>query len=325
MRALNKTVGCSNLNLLAGLSLIICLSACGDGGGGSGNGITLPTAPVTITPQNAPQVAGAAVDAAFGGAALPVGVTSASSSAASAAAAANTVARIGRSAALQVISQGATPAVVTGAVTTTNCLISGTMTLSTTSSTSGSTTYSNCSDVAGETMNGTVSLSNIVSTPSSLSTDAVFDLTITTASPANTMTAIGDMHLFIDTMTITMSGTSLSMGNTDSALGNLGLQNYSISFDSLGNFTVMTFTFASTAINGTAVFTMTSPFLYSGGMLPSSGTATISGANSTVLKLTVLGDETAVGSQVQLELSTNGGSTYAAPTNVTWASISSKI
>lgn len=327
MYAVSNVVNRLGLRLIALSCLIAGLAACGGGGGGSGTGITLPTAPVTITQTNSPQVAGAAVDAAFGGAALPVGVQiSPSTSAASAAAAANTVARIGQAAALQIISQGAASAIALGAVTTTNCLVSGTKTISTTSSTSGIATYNNCSDVAGVTMNGTMSLSNIVLTQLSLSTDAVFNLTLTTASPANTMTAIGDMHLYMDATTITMSGSSLSMGNSDPAIGNFGLQSYLITFNSSGTFTAMTFTFASTAINGTATFTMTSQFVSTGGMFPSSGAATVTGANSTKLKITVLGDETApVGSQVMLELSTDNGVTYAAPTYVTWAAVSSNL
>ncbi len=121
-----------------------------------------------------------------------------------------------------------------------------------------------------------------------------------------------------------MSGSSLSMTNTDATLGNFVLSNYSIVTDSTGHATAMTFDFATP--DGIATFTMTTPFVNTGGIFPSSGAAIIAGASSTALRFTVLGDETAApGSQVKLELSTDGGATYATPVYVTWASISSLI
>jgi len=123
-----------------------------------------------------------------------------------------------------------------------------------------------------------------------------------------------------------MSGTSLAMGNTDSTLGNYGLQNYLIAINGTGTTTAMAFTFSGTRINGTAAFVMTSQLASTGGLFPSSGSATITGANSTVLKVTVLGDENAApGSQVQLELSTDGGNSYLPATFDTWANVSIRI
>lgn len=196
-------------------------------------------------------------------------------------------------------------------------------------STAGTITFSNCSDIAGITDNGTLSFSNFVVTGSLYSADYVYNLTYTYSSPfpANTSAITGDMHvsnLDSNTGAGTISGTSLSMTNTDPTLGNFVLRNYSITTDSTGHNTAMTFTF--NAPGGTATFTMITPFVSTGGIFPSSGAATITGASSTVLKFTVLGDETAVpGSQVKLELSTDGGTTYAAPLYVTWAGISSLI
>lgn len=329
MRALNNTASRFNLNLIAGLTLIISLAACGGGNSSSssGNGITLPTAPVTITPTNAPQVAGAAVDAAFGGTSLPTGVQT-SAPAPSAVATVQKVSRIGHGAVQRIVTQSTTPATVTGVVQSFPCTLNGTVSFDTAATTSVTMTFNNCSDFAGETINGTLSMSGYSSTPPTEAFDVVYNLTIATTSPANTLTAKGDMHLVINLTTgaMTMSGASLSMGNTDATLGNFGLQNYTIAFDATGNVTTMTFTFASTAINGTAIFDMTTPFVFGAGMFPSSGAATITGANSTKLKLTVLGDESApVGSQVKLELSTDNGATYASPTYVTWASISSNL
>ena len=311
------------------LFLTLFLAGCGGGGGSSGGDTTLPTAPVTITQQNAPQVAGAAIDSLGSSSNLPIGVqTSTQVPRTSLLSNAQTVAKIGQIATQKIISQAVVPAIVTGVTNPpVNCQFGGTITVAQTGPTSGSTTFSNCINVVGVKINGTVSVSNITQNGSYVSAVAVYNLSITTTSPANTLTASGDMYVTFNIYSLapaSMSGSYLSMNNSNSTIGNSAIQNYSFSFDSLGNISATTFTFASTAINGTAVFAMTSQFTFSGGRYPSSGVATISGADSTVLKLTVLGNEYA-SNQVQIELSTDGGVTYAAPTYHTWASISGYI
>jgi hypothetical protein len=254
--------------------------------------------------------------------------TSVSAPAPSVVSAVQSAAKLGQTAVQQAIAQSTAPAVVTGVATTYSCAVSGTYSINFTSANAGVFTYNNCSYVAGMTENGTISFSNFSATSSLISGDYVYNLTLTYSSPypVNTLTITGDMHQS-DDLTIgatKFSGTSLSMTNTDPALGNFVLRNYSItSNDSTGHNTAMTFTF--TAPGGTATFTMTTPFFNTGGSFPSSGAATITGTSSTVLKFTVLGDERAAGNQVMLELSTDGGTTYAAPVYVTWASISSLI
>jgi hypothetical protein len=316
----------SRLSLIAVSGLMIGLTACG--GGGSGGGSTAPVA-VTISSANATQVAGAAVDTTTGSGYAVMGVqTSVSAPAPSLVSAVQSVAKIGEAAVQQAIAQGAAPATVTGAVTTSPCVYGGTSSVNLTSATAGTITFNNCSDIAGITDNGTLSFSNVVVTGSLYSADHVYNLTSTYSSPylANTSTTTGDMrvsNLDLNTGAGTISGSSLSITNTDPTLGNFVLRNYSITTDSTGHNTAMTFTF--TAPGGTATFTMITPFVKTGGIFPSTGAATITGAGSTVLRFTVLGDERAVGNQVMLELSTNGGTTYAAPVYVTWASISSLI
>ena len=115
------------------------------------------------------------------------------------------------------------------------------------------------------------------------------------------------------------------MSNTGAGLGNFTVWNYSMTYsDTTGHNSAMTYTYD--APGGTATFTMITPFFNTGGLFPSSGAATISGASSTVLKFTALGNELApVGSQVKLELSSDGGVTYGVPVYVTWASISNLI
>lgn len=329
MRALIKTASRSNLNLIAGLSLIIGLAACGGGGsssgGGGGGGSTLPTAPVTITTANTPQVAGAAVDAAIGGMDMSAMGVQTSAPTPSAVATVQKMGRIGHGAVQRIVTQSTTPATVMGVVQSFPCTVGGTMSFDPAATTSITMTFSSCSDVAGETINGTISVTGITSTATATAADMTFNITFTDASGTGTVT--GNMHIAenLTTGAVTISGTSLTMTHTTQ--GSMGLQNYSITTDASGNITAMTFTFASTVIGGTATFSMVTPFVFTGPtQFPSSGAATITGASSTKLKLTVMGDENAaVGSQVKLELSTDNGTTYAAPTYVTWASISSNL
>ena len=325
MYAMNKTANRPGLRLITVFGLLIGLTACGGGGGSSsgGGGASLPATPVTITVQNKAAVAGAAVDAAIGGMSMSALGVQTSASEPSGVAAAVKVGKIGQTA-VQRVTQSTGRGTVTGTTYSYPCTISGTYSEDV-GTTSATLTFSNCSDTAGDVMNGSLTITNMASTSTTLTFDMNFNLTFT-CSCGSTGSVKGDMHVVANTSTgaMTISGSSLT--TTDSANGNMGLQNYSITMDASGNITAMTFTFASTVIIGTATFTMTTPFVFSGGNFPSSGAAIISGASSTKLRVTVLGNEYApVGSQVKLELSTDNGATYGTPSYVTWADISSNI
>lgn len=320
MHSMSKVANHSGLRLIAVASLLMGLAACGGGGGSSGGG-ALPTGSVTITSANQSAVAGAAVDSAVGGTSLPIAAQTSTAAAPAADSVAQKIGQVAYAAAQQITAQGSTPVLVTGAVTSYPCTISGTYSIN-----SGTATYNNCSNIAGETVNGTITLSNIASAADT-TFDSTYSLTITL--PGDVITAAGDMHVVISgcttTCTLTLTGSSLQFTSTISGI-TVALQNYTMDFPN-GILGTLTFTFASTQIGGTAIFNMVTPFVTNGsGQFPVSGVATVTGANSTVLRLTALGNETApANSQAQIELSTNGGATYGAPTLVTWASISSRI
>jgi hypothetical protein len=320
---------------LAASCLLAGLAGCGGGedhdGDGGGN-VTFPTIQVTIAATNAPAVAGAAIDTVTGAMSLPTGVQTATSAAPSAITISKTIGRLGNDLVQKIRAQGSSPAAVTAAVTTNNCTVSGTKSYNYTSATAATVTYNSCSDVAGEAVSGILNMSNMAAdTALSLTTsDLTYNLAITTTVPANTATAIGDMHLETSTATFagSQSGTNLTVTNTNASLDNAKLTNYMFGFDGAGQVTAMTFTFASTIIGGTASFSLLSPFgsANTGSIFPSFGAAVISGANSTKLRMTVLGDETAaINSQVQIEFSTDNGATYGTPAMVTWAGISSRL
>jgi hypothetical protein len=226
---------------------------------------------------------------------------------------------IGTSAIQQVAVQNTVPATVVGATSSTACDVSGTMSTNETSATSGTITFTDCSYSAGTKIAGTVSVGNAGSSATGGTTgDITFDITIT--ATADTLTLKGDMSIAYDSATgsSTLTGTSLIVSSTKN--GNRALQNYTITQDANGDAS-LTFTYASTVAGGTATFTTTTPFHTTTGKYPSSGAATVTGASSTKLKITVLGDENAaVDSQVKLEVSSDNGTTYGTPSLVTWAS-----
>jgi hypothetical protein len=323
-RVFSNAVCRSDLRLIALLLLPIVLSACG-GSGSANSGLTWPIDQVMITQPNATQVAGAAFDALTGGIPLAASPPPLSTSGATAVSMSQKLDWLGQSA-MQLLNPPLKP--YPKAITS-NCTVSGTLSANIKNSSSEVVTYNNCSNVAGETINGTLRLSGLTRSATYNSADLLFDLTFTIASPADTMNVIGNMNIALDSSAdvAVISGTDLWMGNSDAALGNYELLNYTMATYAADVYVTRVYTFASSAIGGKADFQMdgTNPFVNTGGIFPSSGIATISGANSTVIRVTILGDETAAGNQLQFELSTDGGTSYAVPFYDTWANISKLI
>lgn len=325
MYSMKDAANRTGTRLIAILGMTLGLAACGGGSDSApaSGGVILPTAPVTITSTNQAEVAGAASDTAFGATYLGAMGAQTSVDTKSAVDIAQRVAQVGGATAKQIGTQAEAPATATGVAQTYDCLYGGTYAVDY-GATSATSSYTNCSDVQGETINGTMVMSNISYTANGMTANTTFNLSFTWTGGSGTAT--GDMHLAMDfaTWNTTLSGTSLTF--TDSVTGNSGMQNYSITTDINGNVTAMTFTFASVAVNGTATFSLATPFTYNFGGFPNSGSGVITGGNSTKLRVTILGDEYApVGSQVQLELSTDNGTTYGTPVYVTWASISRNL
>jgi len=330
---MNKYFYCAVAIPVLAINLTGCLGNDGNGPVGAassssntststGSTVTLPTTPVTITAANAPTVAATSIDTAFGTTKMsPIGVQiDSDSTAISAKAIGEQLAHIGVDALQQLAAANDAPAIVVGAVTSQACAVSGTISVNETSPTSGTLTYTDCSYAAGSKIAGTITLTGKGTTPTGGTTgDLTLDLTIT--STADTIIFKGDMSIAYDSTAsaVTIKGKSLVVSSTVN--GSRALQNYTISRASNGD-SSLTFDYASTMAGGTATFTTTTPFhTNTGAKYPSAGVATVKGASSTQLKITVLGDENAAAtSQVQLEVSSDGGTTYAAPTQVTWAS-----
>lgn len=323
-REFSVAVSRSDLRLAALLFLLVGLAACG-GNNNAISGLSWPVDPVVITPSNAPQVAGAAFDVLTGGIPVVASPPPLSTSGASAVSMPQKVGWLGRSAMQQLIPLlKPFPKAITS-----NCTLSGTISASVKNSTSEDLTYHDCVNMSGETINGTLHLNGLTKAANYNSADILFDLTFTITAPVDTMNVIGNMNISLDYAADVafLSGTDLWMGNSGAALDNYELLNYAMATYAADVYVTQAYTYASSAIGGKVNFQMdgTNPFVNTGGIFPSSGIATITGANSTVIRVTILGDETAGGSQLQFELSVDGGNTYSAPFYDTWANISKLI
>ncbi len=293
--------------------------AAGFAGCGGGGVSTTPT--VVITTANSPAVAGAAVEAAIGATTLPIAAaTSTSSTSASASAAMQTIGKTVVAAAKKFNNQSQTPVIVTGVTNSYPCTVSGTYTYDA-SGNSGSLTFNSCVDVTGETLSGSVTFSNMVvnNTTGAVSGKEVLSLTMAMTSPAEIVTIAGDINFSYTTASMHMYGSSLTY--TSNVYGSKSMVNYDIVMDLTTGAVTESFSFNSAALGGVATVTVTTPF-NGVNLYPNTGVATVTGASNTVLKITILGDETAASnSQVKLEVSTDGGATWGTPSYVTWASL----
>lgn len=234
------------------------------------------------------------------------------------------------------------PMSVAGAIVGTyTCTTSGTITLdtdgsSTTPYTYFTINYNNCIE-SGITQNGSVSLTNITSTPStnptSISATFTFNYTISNAS-----TSAGIYGDF----TIAATGIK-SASRTDSISGTSLNFKYGAKYETLTNFAftssyddttvthgysdTVNYSFASDVILAGFDFqTVTALVRNYGDVYPRSGQVIISGASSTKLRVTVVsGDVNAGTSTGTVTLELDQGTGYGSPVTKTWAQIAAGV
>lgn len=169
---------CANFTISILLSL--GLVACGGGSGGSSetNPPATSTTPVAITATNAPTVASTTINSpanamgSSGYSSSPLAVNTV---------APRTLSRLTLDAKQQTLAVLSKPQFSATLVQTTNCAISGSKTVDTPiGGTSVAVTFNNCSDTAGEAMNGTMLLTNITSSATSFSATSSVDLVVAT-------------------------------------------------------------------------------------------------------------------------------------------------
>ena len=307
------------------------LSACGGGGGDSGgggsSGPSAPSTPVAITETNAQGVSNEAVSALMETGATE-GVTGAAVT--ESPATPQKMIKINSALAKRLGLYLDAPQVVTGVTETYNCSVSGTVTYNDHNSSDQLTiTFNNCSDNPGETLNGSIAIANASGTETNFTADVSIDLTFTvTGEP--TFSVVGGYNINYSSSPGTYESNLLSGSRLAFVYGAEVdvLTNFNISegvdftftpdrFDASSNFSL-----ASTRLNGGITVTTTSRFYrWATALYPHQGSLEVVGANNSRLRLTVLGNESAPGNQVRIEVDANGDGTYELTIETTWAAL----
>src|SRR6266513_601444 len=311
-----KAVVNSGVRLLIVWTAITALASCGGGGGGGATtSTTVPNTPVALTQTNAQSVTGATTSAALqtsGQAGFFVQSAGAQSSALPKTHVLSQFMSRQIDRASQYLQSPS--AILAGVATTSNCTVSGTFTEDFTSATSVTYTFNACADRSGESVNGTVTISNITSTASTFGATSTINLTFSWTGSSDATTTgsftVSETGIGTGTETITLCGseplTTTTANNTEN-VSNFSFQSVFTSTTITENIAL---TFASTAIDGSVRVTTPTEFqTTSGRTFPHAGVQRIDGAGSAI-RVTALGDETGATPQVHIEVDSDGDGTF---------------
>jgi len=311
--------------------LFAFLWGCGGGGGGGGPaGLTPPpSTPVGVTAANATQVSATALKPAIGGGGALGTVTGLDTTAApQTRAVTRALLAVARDSKTQL---SASQGVVGAAAQTTQCRFGGSFTADVSADgTSVTITFNACSDIAGETINGSVSATGISAAQdgSHFSGNFRIDITITETgfAPARIVGSfsIGE-NCNTSTRDCTSSFTGTSLGAQQGS-ETWFITNFTITealVNSTQNETVtFNYTVSSTKLNGSvAVITSTPLQILASAQHPYTGVVVATGKNNSKVRVTVLGSDPTAPGQVQIEVDANGDNTYESSALYSWSTL----
>jgi hypothetical protein len=299
-------------------AVLVTLSSCGGGGGGGSSAPVVPTTPIALTLTNAVAVAGGATLAGLG------------------AASAGTFFELAfkpdqvrpRTHVLTQILRQAVQ-LISAAGTTTPCNVSGNSTVTQTGVNSASIIFNACSDVTGEVLNGEIDIANIdINTGVSFSGTASVGLTLKQTglpdfSISGSSISVSDQVVSPTADTVTMTGSAISTVSGTTA-ERLGTYTFVSAFDDTAQAETdtVTFDYASTAIGGQVhVTTFTAPVTTFASDVPRSGALTITGTQSSVMRVNINGDANSLPPQVNVLVDTNGDGTIEQNFGVSWTDL----
>ena len=311
--------------------LFAFLGGCGGGGGGGGGpaGLTPPpSTPVGITATNATQVSATALKPAVGGGGALGTVSGLDTTAApQPRAVTRALLAVARDSKTQLSASQS----VVGAAVQTTCPFGGSKTADfSADGTSGTITFNACSDIAGETISGSVSATGVSAAPdgSHFSGNFRFDITFTETGFAP-LRIVGDFSIVENCNTSThdctdsFTGTSLGaqQGSETWFITNFTINEALVS--STQNETVtFNYTVSSTALNGSVAVSTTTPLQgLTSARHPYTGVVVATGKNNSKVRVTVLGSDPTAPGQVQIEVDADGDGAYESSTLYSWSTL----
>jgi hypothetical protein len=184
-------------------------------------------------------------------------------------------------------------------------------------------TFNACSPGPGATINGTVAISGVSASGSTVSASVSTNLTFSFTGFAD-QTFAGSFT-FSETVagtsiTITLSGADLVLhqGTNTENLGSFTLTT-TVDTSATGTVDTLTFSYSSTEIGGTVLVRTLTPFqIDPGSEKPHAGALQIIGVNGSSIKITVNGDENGAHPQVMIEVDADGNGIFETPLPLDW-------
>jgi hypothetical protein len=328
----NAAKGSTPVRRVAAL-LFAFLWGCGGGGGGGGGptGLTPPpNTPVAVTAANATRVSATALKPAVGGGGALGTVTGLETTAApQTRAVTRALLAVARDSQTQL---SASQSVVGAAAQTFQCALSGSVTADISADgTSGTFTFNACSDIAGETISGSASATGVSAVSdgsgSRFSGNFRADITFTVTGFAP-LRIVGDFSIVencntSNDCTSSFTGTSLGaqQGNETWFITSFAI-NEALVYSTQNVTVTFNYTVSSTALNGSVAVTTSTPVqMQTRARHPYAGVVVATGANSSKVRLTVIGSDPTAPGQVQIEVDANGDGTYESSTLYSWSTL----
>ena len=218
--------------------------------------------------------------------------------------------------------------IIGAAAVTSPCAVSGSVTFDQ-GATSATETFSACSETAGSSVTGTITIDNMTLDPGvSFSGSAGLNLKFSqTASPDVTITGsnvgvLETVNVSVNTVTLTGAALFAATATNTERLGNYTLV---AAIDPSSETDTVTFNYASTALGGSVDVSTTTPCVTDTAdnrQFPNSGVLSLSGAAGSKIQVTMNGDETlTTSSQVTIGVDTNGDGTFETTIDKNWSDL----
>jgi hypothetical protein len=212
------------------------------------------------------------------------------------------------------------------AATTTACTVSGSVTFDQ-QATSATETFSACSEVAGSSVSGTISITSMNLSPGvSFSGSAVLNLTFSQTGFADVvisgsgMSVLETINVSVNTVTLSGSQISVTTGPLVERIGNFTLMT---TIDASTETDRITLNYSSTSIGGSVdVATITPCVSNLTADFPHTGALSLAGAGGSKIQVTINGDETfTTSTQVKIDLDANGDGIFETTIDKNWSDL----